>query len=57
MVLTPVLSGCISEGDTREEAISNIRKAIDLYLEPVPEDDGAHFAEGAEFEITVRRRS
>ncbi|MCL4502462.1 MAG: type II toxin-antitoxin system HicB family antitoxin [Deltaproteobacteria bacterium] len=29
----PSLPGCISEGDTREEALDNIREAIDLYLE------------------------
>ena len=35
----PSLPGCISEGDTREEAIRNIREAIELCLEPVPEDE------------------
>jgi predicted RNase H-like HicB family nuclease len=34
----PSLPGCISEGDTREEALSNIREAIDLYLETVEDD-------------------
>ena len=34
----PSLPGCISEGDTTEEAIANIREAIDLYLEPVDDD-------------------
>jgi len=32
------LPGCISEGDTIEESLSNIRKAIELYLEPVDDD-------------------
>ena len=32
-VTVPALPGCISEGDTREEALTNIREAIDLYLE------------------------
>lgn len=31
-VSAPALSGCISEGDTREEALENIRDAIALYL-------------------------
>lgn len=41
----PSLPPCISEGSTREEAIANIREAIELYLavladegRPVPED-------------------
>jgi predicted RNase H-like HicB family nuclease len=30
----PVLPGCVSEGETVEEAMANIREAIGLYLEP-----------------------
>ncbi len=29
----PALKGCWSQGKTREEALKNIREAIDLYLE------------------------
>jgi predicted RNase H-like HicB family nuclease len=36
-VYVPSLPGCISEGDTHDEALENIREAIELYLEP--EDD------------------
>ena len=32
----PALKGCWSQGKTREEALKNIREAIDLYLEPEP---------------------
>ena len=32
-VTVPSLPGCISEGDTKEEAIENIKEAIELYLE------------------------
>ena len=32
-VYVPSLPGCISEGDTVDQAMSNIREAIDLYLE------------------------
>jgi predicted RNase H-like HicB family nuclease len=35
----PALPGCISEGDSVDEALANIQEAIELYLEPV-EDDG-----------------
>lgn len=34
----PALPGCLSEGDTRDEALANIREGIDLYLEPVDDD-------------------
>jgi len=34
-VFVPSLPGCISEGDTRGEALMNIKEAIDLYLEPL----------------------
>ncbi len=29
----PSLKGCVSEGDSKEEAIKNIKEAIELYLE------------------------
>jgi predicted RNase H-like HicB family nuclease len=29
----PVIPGCISQGDTRDEALTNIREAIELCLE------------------------
>jgi predicted RNase H-like HicB family nuclease len=29
----PSLPGCISQGDSREEALENIKEAIELYLE------------------------
>jgi predicted RNase H-like HicB family nuclease len=32
------LLGCISEGDSVEEALENIQEAIALYLEPVLEN-------------------
>jgi predicted RNase H-like HicB family nuclease len=32
--LVPALPGCISEGETVQEAMRNIREAVELYLEP-----------------------
>ena len=47
-VIVPSLPGCISEGDTEEESLANIKNAIDLYIEDmiadgeeVPDDVGA----------------
>ncbi|MHC1726084.1 MAG: type II toxin-antitoxin system HicB family antitoxin [Syntrophobacteraceae bacterium] len=36
--IVPGLPGCISEGETKEEALANIKEAIELYLEPVEDD-------------------
>ena len=33
-VWCPELPGCTSAGETQEEAMANIREAIELYLEP-----------------------
>ena len=37
-VYVPSLPGCISEGNTEEEAITNIKEAIELYLESIDDD-------------------
>lgn len=34
----PALKSCWSQGKTREEALTNIREAIALYLEPRAKD-------------------
>ncbi len=34
----PSLPGCISQGRTKEEAITNIKEAIELYIEALRED-------------------
>ena len=51
-VTVPALPGCISEGDTKDEALRNIREAIELYLEPV-EDDLAAQSAAERIELTV----
>jgi len=33
-VYVPSPPGCISQGETKAEALDNIREAIELYLEP-----------------------
>jgi len=35
----PMLPGCISEGDTRQEALANIREAIAAYIESLRKHD------------------
>jgi predicted RNase H-like HicB family nuclease len=52
VVSVPALPGCVSQGDTRGEALSNIREAIALYLEdcrdagdPIPIEAGKEFVE------------
>ena len=36
-VWIPSLPGCTSQGETFEEAVKNIKEAIELYLESAPE--------------------
>jgi predicted RNase H-like HicB family nuclease len=36
-VYAPSIQGCISQGDTKQEAIANIKEAIELSLEPIDE--------------------
>ena len=35
----PNLKGCVSQGDTMEEALSNIKEAIELYIETLEPDE------------------
>jgi predicted RNase H-like HicB family nuclease len=34
----PSLPGCISQGETREDAVKNMKEAIALYIEALEED-------------------
>ena len=50
VVECPSLPGCISQGKTVEEALENIKEAIELYLEPeeeIRETDGVQILEVA----------
>jgi predicted RNase H-like HicB family nuclease len=51
-VYVPSLPGCISEGETREEALENIKEAIALYLEPI-EDEMINYEQLIFDEVTV----
>ncbi len=35
----PALPGCFSQGETKEEALKNIKEAIELYLEVLEEKE------------------
>ncbi|MBA2449653.1 MAG: type II toxin-antitoxin system HicB family antitoxin [Chloroflexi bacterium] len=37
-VLVPALPGCFSQGGTVDEALANVREAIQLHLEGIEED-------------------
>jgi predicted RNase H-like HicB family nuclease len=50
--IVPSLPGCIREGETRDEALENIREAMELYLEPV-EDDIAPIPGAEVIEIAI----
>jgi predicted RNase H-like HicB family nuclease len=48
----PALPGCMSQGDTRDEVLENIREAADLYIEDciaagdrVPAEAGREYLE------------
>ncbi len=52
VVSVPALPGCVSQGDSREEALANIREAIQLYVDdcraagdPVPTEAGREIVE------------
>ena len=51
-VIVPALPGCISEGDTREDALRNIQEAIELFFDPV-DDDALLSAEAEQVEVNV----
>jgi antitoxin HicB len=54
-VTVPALPGCVTEGDSLEEALANVRDAIRLYIEdveasgePIPEERAAPLLEAVE---------
>lgn len=52
VAIVPALPGCVSQGDTREEALDNICEAIEVYVEDciacgdtVPSETGCELVE------------
>ena len=52
VVTVPALPGCVSQGDTRQDAKANIREAISAYIEAlqkageaIPQDAGCETVE------------
>jgi predicted RNase H-like HicB family nuclease len=40
----PNLKGCVTQGDTVEETMQNIKEAIELYIETLQQDEIASLA-------------
>ncbi|MDO8568436.1 MAG: type II toxin-antitoxin system HicB family antitoxin [Dehalococcoidales bacterium] len=38
VAIAPALKGCVSQGKTKEEALKNIKEAIEVYIESFFED-------------------
>jgi predicted RNase H-like HicB family nuclease len=58
VVYAPALKGCVSEGNTKDEALRNIKEAIEAYIEalledglPVPTEAGK---DTVQLEVTAR---
>ncbi|MGA3239916.1 MAG: type II toxin-antitoxin system HicB family antitoxin [Bryobacteraceae bacterium] len=52
VAIVPALPGCVSQGDTRDEVMRNIREAADLYIEdciasgdPAPAEAGREYVQ------------
>jgi len=50
VAVVPALPGCVSQGDTRQQALANAREAAELYVEdciaagdPVPTEAGREY--------------
>jgi predicted RNase H-like HicB family nuclease len=53
-VEVPALPGCYSQGESREEALANVREAIELYVETLQErGDDVPKDEDVVFTVTV----
>ena len=48
----PELDGCVSQGETYEEALQNIREALELYLETLSEEERKELAKRQIISVT-----
>jgi predicted RNase H-like HicB family nuclease len=53
VVTVPSLPGCISQGKTKEEALENIKEAIELYLEVLQEKELSKIQKAEVVEVVV----
>jgi len=51
-VYVPSLPGCVSQGETKEEALANIKEAIEVYLESL-RGQRIHLPKVEEHEVAV----
>jgi len=51
-VEVPALPGCVSQGKSKEEALNNIKEAIELHLECL-EEDGEEIPKEESCKVTV----
>jgi len=52
-VEVPALPGCVSQGKNKEEALKNIKEAIELHLECMQED-GEEIPSEESYKVAVR---
>lgn len=51
-VYVPALPGCVSQGETKKEALSNIKEAMEVYLESL-KTRGLSAPKVEEYEVVV----
>ena len=54
-VEVPALPGCVSQGKGKDDAIANIKKAIELHLECL-EEDGEQIPKEESYKVAVTAR-
>ena len=55
-VEVPSLPGCVSQGMSKDEALKNIKEAIDLHIECL-RDDGEEIPREASYKVAVKAGS